>query len=118
MKTEINGDFRGYALRFSLPSAGCFMAPLKSAGVILLAELLLSGVVYLLGIETWTLALSLLLSMVAVVYYIKVLYKNFWNVVLEESKGLFADLLLWIYYILVCVVSLSPAIVTFLQSGK
>ena len=42
-------------------------------------------------------------------YYIEVLKNDFWNVVLEESKGLFADMLMWIYYIILCVFSLIPA---------
>lgn len=113
MKTEIQGDFMGYVMRFKLPSAGCFLAPLKSAGVILAFELILSSTIYLIGVETWSLVLSLLLCMVAIGYYVGVLYKKFWNIVLEESKGLFADMFMWIYYIVICAISLSPALLLF-----
>lgn len=113
MKTEIQGDFMGYVMRFKLPSAGCFLAPLKSAGAIFLAELVLSGVLYFVGVETWSLVVSLLLCMVAIGYYVGVLYKAFWNIVLEESKGLFADMFMWIYYIVICAISLSPALLLF-----
>lgn len=40
MKTEIQGDFIGYFLRFKMPSTRCFSMPLKSAGLIFL----LSGI--------------------------------------------------------------------------
>lgn len=44
MKTEIQGDFIGYFLRFKMPSTRCFSMPLKSAGLIFLFELVLSGI--------------------------------------------------------------------------
>lgn len=44
MKTEIQGDFKGYFLRFKMPSKRCFSMPLKSAGLIFLFELVLSGI--------------------------------------------------------------------------
>ena len=49
---------------------------------------------------------------------VKVLYKDFWNVVLEESKGFFADLIMWVYYFVVCALSLAPAAVFFLLLDK
>ena len=113
MKTEIQGDFKGYFLRFQLPSKRCFSMPLKSAGLIFVVELIASGILFSLGIELWSVVLSLVLSMLAVGYYIGVLYKDFWNVVLEESKGLFADVIMWIYYMAICAISLSPAFVLF-----
>lgn len=39
MKTEIQGDFWGYARRFKLPSSKSFKYPLKSAGIILAVQL-------------------------------------------------------------------------------
>lgn len=116
MKTEIQDDFIGYILRFKLPSKECFIKPLKKAGIILLLELILSGIIYLVGIQTWSLVLSLSVCMFIIGYYVGVLYKDFWNVVLEESKGLFADLIMWIYYIAICVISLSPALAIFYLS--
>jgi hypothetical protein len=51
-------------------------------------------------------------------FYVKVLYKDFWNVVLEESKGFFADFIMWVYYFVVCALSLAPAAVFFLLLDK
>lgn len=116
MKTEIQGDFKGYLLRFKMPSKKCFTKPLKSAGLILLFELILSGILILLGIQTWSAVLSLVVCMLALGYYIGVLYKDFWNVVLGESKGLFADVIMWVYYMAICTISLSPAFVIFYLS--
>ncbi len=113
MKTEINGDFRGYLFRFKLASKKCFLLPLKTALIVLLIELLLVGVVSLFEVSFGTILLLFVDIMFFVSYYIKVLYKDFWNVVLEESKGLFADLFMWVYYILVCLISLSPALIFF-----
>lgn len=59
--------------------------PLKSAGLIFLFELVLSGILIMLGIKTWSIVLSLMVCMMAIGYYIGELYKEFWNVVLEES---------------------------------
>lgn len=54
----------------------------------------------------------LLQCMLMIGYYIGVLKKDFWNIALEESKGLFADVFMWIYYILLCVLSLLPAFIS------
>ncbi len=116
MKTEIQGDFIGYFLRFKMPSKECFSMPLKSAGLIFLFELILSGTLILLGIQTWSIVLSLMVCIMAIGYYIGVLYKDFWNVVLEESKGFFADVIMWIYYMAICATSLIPAFVLFYLS--
>lgn len=111
MKTEINGDFKSYFLRLKLTSKKCFLLPIKSAMIILLIQLLLVGVLSFFD----TSFVSILLLFVDVIlmlsYYFKVLYKDFWNIVLEESKGLFADLFMWAYYILVCLISLSPTLI-------
>lgn len=116
MKTEIQGDFKGYFLRFKMPSKECFSMPLKSASLIFLFEILLSGVLILIGLQTWSVVFSLIICMLTIGYYIGVLYKDFWNIVLEESKGFFADVIMWIYYIVICALSLSPAFVLFYLS--
>lgn len=113
MKTEIQGNFKDYALRFKMPSKKCFLMPLKSAGIILLFETIFSGTLFIMGLNTLSIVLSLMVCMLAIGYYIKVLYKRFWNVVLEESKGLIPDAIMWLYYMLICAVSLSPALVLF-----
>lgn len=116
MKTEIQGDFKGYFIRFKIPSKKSFLMPLKSAGLIFLLELVLSGILIMLGIKTWSIVLSLMVCMMAIGYYIGVLYKDFWNIVLEESKGFFADVFMWIYYMAICAISLSPAFILFYLS--
>lgn len=107
MRTENQCDFKGYMMRFKLPSKRCFILPLKSAGIIFLLTALGSLLLFF-EHQSWLIFISIMLSMLAVGYYIKVLYKDFWSVVLEESKGLFADLIMWMYYMMVCVLSLSP----------
>lgn len=111
MKTEIQGDFKGYVLRFKMPSRRSFTLPLKSAGFIFLLDIILSSILLLLGIPNLSFVLSVLLCMIAIGYYIGVLYKDFWNVVLEESRGLLADLIMWVYYILICTISLLPTFI-------
>ena len=111
MKTEINGDFKSYFLRFKLASKKCFLLPLKTSLIVLLIELIFVGILSLFSVSFVTILLLFINIMLLLSYYIKVLYKDFWNVVLEESKGLFADLLMWIYYISICLISLSPALI-------
>ena len=57
--------------------------------------------------------LALVTVMGILSYYIKVLYKEFWNYVLVESLGFFADLLMWLYYFVLTIISLSPFITFF-----
>jgi len=113
MKTEINGDFKGYVTRFKMPSLNCFIYPLKSAGIIFIIQLVLSGLFYAIGTSKATFFILLMQVLLMIGYYIGVHYKQFWNVVLEESKGLFADLLMWLYYIIICVISLMPSFIYF-----
>ena len=117
MKTEIQGDFKGYFFRCKFPTKRCFSMPLKSAGLILGVEFVLASLFMLIGAQVWGVVLMLLSCMIAIGYYIGVLYKNFWNIVLEESKGLFPDVVMWIYYMVLCVISLIPAFVVFYLSG-
>lgn len=113
MKTEIQGNFKGYLTRFKLPSPKCFKMPLKSVGIIFSIQLLLASIFYLIGINKATLFIMLMQCMAMMGYYIGVLKNDFWNIVLEESKGLFADLIMWVYYIVLCVTSLLPAFLFF-----
>ena len=113
MKTEIQGDFRGYVTRFKLPSARCFKLPLRSALAAFLIQLVSVGLLALVSLSPATAIIVLLESLLMVGYYVKVLYKDFWNVVLEESKGLFADMLMWLYYFVVCTVTFVPSVFFF-----
>ena len=77
---------------------------------------LVSAVLFgLIGFSAATAIILLLECLLMIGFYVKVLYKDFWNVVLEESKGLFADLLMWVYYFAVCAVSLAPSFVFFMM---
>ena len=114
MKTEIQGDFLGYLGRFKLPSAQCFKFPLKSAAIVFLVQLLSAVLFGLIGFSAVTTIIMLLECLFMIGFYVKVLYKDFWNVVLEESKGFFADLIMWVYCFVVCAISLAPAAVFFL----
>lgn len=109
MKTEIQGDFLGYLGRFKMPSAQCFKFPLKSAVIVFLVQLISAVLFGLIGFSAATAIIMLLECLFMVGFYVKVLYKDFWNIVLEESKGFFADLIMWVYYFVVCAISLTPA---------
>lgn len=113
MKTEIQGDFLGYLGRFKMPSAQCFKFPLKSAAIVFLVQLVSAVLLGLIGFSAATAIIMLLECLFMIGFYIKVLYRDFWNVVLEESKGFFADLIMWMYYFVVCALSLVPAAVFF-----
>ena len=117
MKTEIQGDFKGYFFRCKFPGKKCFSMPLKSAGIIFLLELVMSSVLVLIAPINVDIVLMLISCMLAVGYYIGVLYKDFWNIVLDESKGFLPDMMMWIYYMAVCAISLSPSFILFYFSG-
>ena len=91
--------------------------PLKSAGLIFGIEFVLACVLMLIGIKVWGVVLMLASCMLAIGYYIGVLYKDFWNIVLDESKGLFPDMVMWVYYMVLFAISLSPAFVIFYLFG-
>ena len=91
--------------------------PLKSVGLIFGVECLLASLLMLIGIQGWGVVLMLVSCMMAIGYYIGVLYKDFWNIVLDESKGLFPDMVMWVYYMVLFAISLSPAFVIFYLSG-
>lgn len=117
MKTEIPGDFKGYFLRCKFPTKRCFSMPLKSVGLIFGVECLLASLLMLIGIQAWGVVFMLVSCMMAIGYYIGVLYKDFWNIVLDESKGLFPDMVMWVYYMVLFAISLSPAFVIFYLFG-
>ena len=54
MKTEIQGDFLGYACRFRLPSSKCFAFPLKSAAIVFLVQLVSAVLFGLIGFSAAT----------------------------------------------------------------
>jgi hypothetical protein len=118
MKTEIQGDFLGYLTRFKMPSAQCFKFPLKSAASVFLVQLISAALFGLIGFSAATAIIMLLECLFVIGFYVKVLYKDFWNVVLEESKGFFADLIMWVYYFLICALTLTPAAVFFIYLEK
>ena len=113
MKTEIQGDFIGYVKRFKLPTAKCFSLPLKSALVIFLVTLISSCGLWLFNAPKSGALFLIVECLAIVVFYIKILYKDFWNIVLEESKGLLPDIMMWIYYFAICIISMAPAIAFF-----
>jgi hypothetical protein len=113
MNTEIQGDFKGYVCRFKLPSAKCFAFPLKSAAIAFIIQAITAVLLGIISIGPATAIILLMECLFLIGFYVKVLYKEFWNTVLEESKGLFADLFMWIYYIFVCAISLIPSAIFF-----
>lgn len=108
MNTEINGNWGAYIKRFQLPSKKCFIYPLKSALIIFSAQLVVSTVYFLPIVPFAKFLILFFVLMTSVFFYIKVHYLEFWNKVLEESKGFFADLIMWIYYIVICIISICP----------
>ena len=113
MNTEIQGDFKGYVCRFKLPSAKCFTFPLKSTAIAFLIQAVSAVLLGVISIGPATAIILLLECLLMIGFYVKVLYKEFWNNVLEESKGLFADLLMWVYYIFLCALSFIPSAIFF-----
>jgi len=110
MKTEINGDWVGYLKRFKLPTAKAFIYPLRAAGIIFGILLGISVILYLLPVKPIVQFIPLMSGiLISMGFYIKIHYKMFWERVLEESKGFFADLIMWIYYIVICILSVMPA---------
>lgn len=116
MKTEFQGDFKGYFFRCKFPGKRCFSMPLKSAGFIFLIELVMSCVCILIASSNVVVVLMLISCLLAIGYYIGVLYKDFWNIVLNESKGFLPDMMMWVYYMTVCAISLLPAFAVFYLS--
>ena len=100
MKTEIQGNWKEYSKRFRLPPVKVLIIPLKRFSICLILQIVLGGIVFVLsrkGLYPGALLLLIVSSMI-IGGYLYAVYKEFWNVVLESSKGLWADVLMWIYY--------------------
>jgi hypothetical protein len=102
MKTEINGDWKAYAKRFQMPTKQTLILPLKRFGICLLIQTAAScsGSIII-----------LLVSSLVIGTFLYAAYKEFWNVVLEEAKGLGADLLMWLYYAVLFVITIIAPVV-------
>ncbi len=112
--SEINGDWKGYLKRFQMPCKKTLRLPLFRMTLVFLFQLpmaLLCWYYHEVGFPIILLALVTVMGILS--YYIKVLYKEFWNYVLVESLGFFADLLMWLYYFVLTIISLSPFITFF-----
>jgi len=102
MQTEINGDWKGYLHRFKLPEKKVVLLPLKRFGICLMIQVVLGTVAVGLahscaskgGMLLWLVVSSMIIGA-----YLYAVYKEFWTVVLEAAKGFWADLLMWVYYI-------------------
>lgn len=100
MKTEINGDRKAYVKRFRLPGKKIWLMPLKWFGISLAVQI----VAIIMAINTNV--LPIIVSSMINGTFLYVAGKEFWNVVLEESKGLWADLLMWLYYTLLFAITI------------
>ena len=110
MKTEIKGDFIGYMKRFKMPSGKAFLYPLKTMLIAFVVQLIVVLILWFIPLRPLLKIVPIFAFMMFTVsFYIKVHYKLFWNVVLEESKGLIPDLLMWLYYIVIGMISISPS---------
>ena len=113
--SEINGDWKGYLKRFQMPCKQTLRLPLFRMTICFLLQLPIVFICWYykeIGFPMILLAMATTLGILT--YYIKVLYKEFWNYVLVESLGFFADLLMWLYYLALTIISLSPFITFFI----
>lgn len=111
MRTEIKGNWIGYAKRFRMPSKKVLKYPLKHIGILLAVQIVVSGLFTFLPIPPIVKLIPIFaVMMFAVFYYLKVHWHTFWEV-LEESKGLIPDLLMWLYYLIICIVSIMPSLI-------
>ena len=116
--SEINGDWKGYLKRFQMPCKKTLRLPLFRMTICFMLQLPIVFICWYyreFGFPIILLVLTTTLGIIS--YYIKVLYKEFWNYVLVESLGFFADLLMWFYYFVLTVLSLSPVILFFVALG-
>ena len=113
---EINGDWKAYLKRFQMPCKSTLRLPLFRMTICFLLQLPIVFICWYykeVGFPIIFLAMVTILGILS--YYIKILYKEFWNYVLVESLGFFADLLMWLYYFILTVLSLLPIIVFFVM---
>lgn len=100
MKTEINGDWKGYLKRFKMPSCKVLLMPLKYFGICFAVQ----SICCLIAAQTHVLMLVVSSLVVGAVLYAA--FKLLWEVVLEEAKGFWADTLMWLYYLLLVVIAI------------
>lgn len=114
MKTEIQGNWKDYVKRFRLPPMKVLLIPIKRFSICLILQIVFGGITLLMsenGLNPGAL-LFLIVSSMVIGGYLYAVYKEFWNVVLEASKGLWADVLMWIYYaICTFVIVIVPLII-------
>lgn len=107
MKTEINGDWKGYFTRFKMPSSKALVSPLKYFGICFAAQIVFCGVAAL------THVLILVMSSMIIGAVLYAACKYFWEVMLEEAKGFWADFLMWVYYaFLLLITVVLPLVIT------
>ena len=108
METEIKGDWKGYLKRFHLPDIRIFKGPLLGFGVCLLLQVVFSVIACCISTSqplsgnAWIL---ICVSSLIIGTFLYAIFRNFWNVILEESKGFWADVLMWVLYIILTLVS-------------
>jgi len=105
MKTEINGDWKAYAKRFQLPQKKTWILPLKWFGSSFVVQI----VAMVLAMHTNVLVL--VVSSMIIGAFLYAAGKEFWKVVLEESKGLWADVIMWLYYVLLFAITIGLPLV-------
>ncbi len=111
MKTEINGNWIDYAKRCRFPGKKAFLYPLKHTAVLFGIQLVVSAVFAFLPLKSVIRLVPVFFVLFfALSYYIKVHWHTFWNVVLEDSKGLLPDLIMWLYYVVICLISIVPSL--------
>ena len=92
MKTEINGDWQNYTKRFQLPQKRTWLLPLKWFGICFFVQIIAMFLAMHVNV------LMLMVSSMIIGAFLYAAGKEFWQVVLEESKGFWADVIMWMYY--------------------
>lgn len=104
MKTEINGDWKGYFKRFKMPSSKALLWPLKYMAICLPIQAICC---YLASLSH---VLILVMSTLIILVFLYAAFRYLWEVMLEEAKGFWADALMWIYYLAITFVTLVAPI--------